>query len=120
MRIVINNEEIKLIKYQCTPTLIEVGDSVMTLDGVNHVEGRKIKRNIDATTIDLIRVDAYRLLNVLKNTYVTVLYQDPLTDKEETRIFILQNNPELSMKMWKNGKEFYEGIKIELLEKGAE
>lgn len=120
MQITINNEVFKLVEYECALSLVEIGDSVQTLDGVNHIESRKLKRNISAKTSDLVKEDAYRLVNELRNTYLSVEYEDPLTKSVMTKIFILQNNPTFKAKLWRNGREYYEGIELDLLEKGAE
>ena len=120
MQITINNETFKLVEYECALSLVEIGDSVQTLDGVNHIEGRKLKRNISAKTSDLVKEDAYRLMNELRNTYLTVGYEDPLTKNIDIRVFILQNSPTFKAKLWRNGREYYEGIELDLLEKGAE
>lgn len=120
MQIAINGEIFKLIEYECSPVFIEVGDKTQTMDGTTHVEKRKIKRVISATTIDLLRKDAYRLLQLLRNTYLTITYQDPITNSKETRVFTLENNPSFKVKFWKGGREYYEGVQLEFIEKGAE
>lgn len=120
MDITLNNEKFKLVTYACSPKILETGDETTTLDGVTHVDGRKIKRNIDLTTCDLTPSEAARLFSVLKNPYVTATYQDTLLAREETRIFVIQNISAIEMKMWSNGKKYFSGAKISLLEKGAE
>lgn len=120
VNITIENEVFNANQYECSPVLVETGDSTQTIDGVNHVEGRKIKRSIRATFIDMKRADLYRLLQVCLKTYLTVTYFDTISNMEETRIFILQNNPSSPMKIWKNHLQYYEGTVLELLEKGAE
>lgn len=120
INITIENEAFNANQYECSPTLVNVGDSVQTLDGVNHIENRKIKRSIKATFIDMKRADLYRLLQVCLKPYLTVTYFDTLSNQEETRIFILQNNPSSKIKIWKSHLQYYEGTVLELLEKGAE
>lgn len=120
MELTINGKKFKLVKYSCAPQLVETGETTTTLDGVTHIEGRKIKRYIDATTCDLIPPEAARLLEVLRNPYVTVIYQDPLTGQEESRVFVVDRLPSLEIKMWSNGRKYYAGAQIGLMEKGAE
>lgn len=120
MQITINGETFKLLSYECSLNLIEIGDRTETMDGTTHIENRKIKRHISATTADLLREDAYRLMQALNNAYLTVTYQDTMLNTEDTRIFILNNNPQFAMKHWKNGREYYSGIALELIEKRAE
>jgi len=38
----------------------------------------------------------------------------------ETRIFLLNNSPQFTVRFWKNGREYYHGAKLEFIEKGAE
>lgn len=120
MDITLNGEKFKLVKYSCSPKIVETGEGTTTLDGVTHVEGRKIKRSIAATTCDLLPHDAMRLLEVLRNTYVMVTYQDTLLGKEDTRVFVVDAIPDIEVKMWRNGKQYYAGAKLTLVEKGAE
>ena len=104
MQLIINNETFNLLEYDCSPSFAEVGDRVETLDGTTHVERRKIKRMISVKTVDLIPCDAYRLMQVLRGTYQTVTYQDTMLNREETRIFLLNNSPQFSVRFWKNGR----------------
>lgn len=120
MQITINNEIFKLVEYDCSPIFVEVGDKVETLDGSTHVERRKIKRAVSVKTIDLIRSDAYRLMQLLKEPYQTVTYEDSISNTEEKRIFLLNNSPQFKAKFWKNGREYYAGTQLEFIEKGAE
>lgn len=120
MQITINNEMFKLLSYECSPVLVELGDRTETMDGTTHIENRKIKRRISATTADLLREDAYRLMQVLNNGYLNVTYQDTMLNAEDTRIFILENNPQFVMKHWRSGREYYNGVSLELIEKRAE
>lgn len=120
MQLTINNEVFDLLKYDCSPFFVETGDRVETLDGNTHAERRKIKRKINVTTVDLIPTDAYRLMEVLRETYQTVTYQDTILNIVETRIFLLNNNPQFTVRFWKNGREYYHGIQLEFIEKGAE
>lgn len=120
MKIKINGEEFKLTAYDCSPVFVELGDKVETIDGTTHIENRKIKRSLSVKTIDLIRTDAYRLMQKLKNPYQTITYQDTISNTEETRIFILENSPSFTVKLWKNSNEYYAGTQLEFIEKGAE
>lgn len=120
MQITINSETFDLLEYDCSPFFVETGDKVETLDGTTHVERRKIKRIISVKTVDLIRSDAYRLMQVLKGPYQTITYQDTMSNTEETRIFLLNNSPQFTVRFWKNGIEYYTGTKLEFIEKGAE
>ena len=120
MKITINNEIFNLLEYDCSPFFVEAGDKVETLDGTTHVERRKIKRMISVKTVDLIPSDAYRLMQVLKGSYQSVTYQDTMLKREETRIFLLNNSPQFTVRFWKNNREYYHGIQLEFIEKGAE
>ena len=120
MQIIINNETFNLLEYDCSPFFVDAGDRVETLDGTTHVERRKIKREVKAKTVDLIPADAYRLMQVLKEPYQTIAYQDTLSNTEETRIFLLNNSPQFKVRFWKNNREYYHGIQLEFIEKGAE
>lgn len=120
MQLIINNETFNLLEYDCSPVFVESGDRVETLDGITHVEHRKIKRKITAKTVDLIPSDAYRLMQVLRGAYQSVTYQDTMLNREETRIFLLNNSPQFTVRFWKNGREYYHGVQLEFLEKGAE
>lgn len=120
MQLIINNETFNLLEYDCSPLFVETGDRVETLDGTTHIEQRKIKRKITAKTVDLIPSDAYRLMQVLRGTYQTVTYQDTMLNKEETKIFLLNNSPQFTVRFWKNDREYYHGIQLEFIEKGAE
>lgn len=120
MQIAINGEIFDLLEYNCSPLFVEVGDKVETLDGNTHVERRKIKRAVTIKTIDLIPSDAYRLMQTLKEPYQTVTYEDSISNREETRIFLLNNSPQLAVRFWKNGREYYTGTQLEFIEKGAE
>lgn len=120
MQLIINNEVFDLLEYDCSPLFVEIGDRVETLDGTTHVEHRKIKRKITAKTVDLIPSDAYRLMQALRGSYQTVTYQDTMLNAQETRIFLLNNSPQFSVRFWKNGREYYHGTQLEFLEKGAE
>lgn len=118
--ITINNEIFNTDEYDCSPVFVDGGDKVRTLDGVDHIEGRKIKRHITATFSDMKRADMYRLIRACLGAYITVKYFDSITNQEETRIFILQNNPSAPMKIWKSHLQYYNGTTVELLERGAE
>ncbi len=120
MKITINNEIFNLLEYDCSPFFVDGGDRVETTDGTTHVDRRKIKRNVSVKTVDLIPSDAYKLAQILKDPYQTVTYQDTMTNTEETRIFLLNNSPQFTVRFWKNGREYYHGIQLEFLEKGAE
>lgn len=120
MQITINGETFGLLEYDCSPLFVEMGDRVETLDGTTHVEHRKIKRVVSVRTADLTRSDAYRLMQVLKETYQTITYQDTMSNSAETRIFLLNNSPQFKVRFWKNGREYYEGVQLEFIEKGAE
>jgi len=120
MQLTINNEIFNLLEYDCSPSFVEMGDKVETLDGVTHVEQRKIKRKITAKTVDLIPSDAYRLMQVLRGPYQSVTYQDTMLNRKETRIFLLNNSPQFTVRFWKNGREYYHGPQLEFIEKGAE
>jgi len=120
MKIKINDEEFKLTAYDCSPVFIEFGDKVETIDGATHIESRKIKRSLSVKTIDLIQTDAYRLMKELQKPYQTITYQDTMSNTEETRIFILENSPPFTVKLWKNANKFYAGTQLEFIEKGAE
>lgn len=120
MQLTINNEVFDLLNYDCSPFFVETGDRVETLDGNTHAERRKIKRKITVKTVDLIPSDAYRLMEVLRETYQTVTYQDTMLNRKETRIFLLNNSPQFTVRFWKNGREYYHGIQLEFIEKGAE
>lgn len=120
MQITIDEEVFKLVSYGCTPVIVEVGDRTETLDGTIHIENRKIKRQINATTADLLREDTFRLMKALKKAYLTITYEDVISNTLETRTFILNNNPQFTAKFWKHGREYYSGVSLELLEKGAE
>lgn len=120
MKIIINNKTFNLLEYDCSPFFVEAGDKVETLDGTTHMERRKIKRMITVKTVDLIPSDAYRLTQVLKEPYQSVTYQDTMLNREETRIFLLNNSPQFTVRFWKNGREYYHGIQLEFIEKGAE
>lgn len=116
----INNETFHPNDFTCTIRLVRTGDEVQTQDGVDHVEARKKKRAISATWQDISREEMSRLLNaLLSTTYPTVTYIDPLTNIQQTRTFILQNDPSVPVKVWKN-LQYYDATSIELLEKGAE
>jgi len=99
-----------------------VGDEVQTIDGVDHIERKKLKRYIVATTTDLYRDKAFSLMQILKTQNFTVTYDDPISNTEETRVFKLQNNPTFKKKLWKStdGTQYYEALPLELQEKGAE
>lgn len=120
MQITINNETFNLLEYDCSPFFVNVGDRVETLDGTTHVERRKIKRSVTVKTVDLIRSDAYRLMQVLKEPYLMVTYEDSISNTRETRIFLVDNSPQLTVRFWKNGIEYYKGTQLEFIEKGAE
>lgn len=120
INITINNEEFKPNNYECSPLLVETGDRTRTLDGIDHVEGIKIKRSIKVTFIDIKKNELYRLLQACLKSPLTVTYFDSISNQVETRIFLLQNNPSAVMKIWKNHLQYYEGTTVELLEKGAE
>lgn len=120
MQIIINDETFNLLEYDCSPFFVDAGARVETLDGTTHVERRKIKRKITVKTVDLIPSDAYRLMQVLKEPYQSVTYMDSMSNREETRIFLLNNSPQLTVRFWKNNREYYHGIQLEFIEKGAE
>lgn len=120
MKIIINNKTFNLLEYDCSPFFVEAGDKVETLDGTTHMERRKIKRMITVKTVDLIPSDAYRLTQVLKEPYQTITYQDTMLNRVETRIFLLNNSPQFTVRFWKNGREYYNGVQLEFIEKGAE
>lgn len=120
MQLTINNEIFNLLEYDCSPSFVEMGDKVETLDGTTHVEQRKFKRKITAKTVDLTPYDAYRLMQVLRGPYQSVTYRDTMLNTEETRIFLLNNSPQFTVRFWKNGREYYHGPQLEFIEKGAE
>lgn len=120
MQLTINNEIFNLLKYDCSPFFVESGDKVETLDGVTHVERRKIKRRISASTVDLIPDDASALMQILREPYQTITYYDTMLKRAETRIFLLDNSPQFTVRFWKNGREYYHGPQLEFIEKGAE
>lgn len=120
MQIIINDETFDLLEYDCSPLFVDIGDRVETLDGTTHVERRKIKRSVSVKTVDLTRPNAYKLMQVLKETYQTVTYEDSISNKKETRIFILNNNPQLTVRFWKDGIEYYSSTQLDFIEKGAE
>lgn len=122
MQISINGTEIKLLEYDCSILFVKVGDEVQTIDGVDHVEKKKLKRYITARTTDLYRDKAFSLMQILKTQNLTVKYDDPISNTEETRIFKLKNDPKFKKKLWKSTEktQFYEGLQLELQEKGAE
>ena len=119
INITINDQVFKADEYECSPLLIDTGNRVRTLDGVDHVENRKVKRQVKAAFTDMKRTDLHRLISACSGAYLTVTYFDTIHNQEETRIFILQNNPSIPMKIWKSHMQYYTGIMIELLEKGA-
>lgn len=122
MQISINGTVVKLKEYDCSPLFVTVGDSVQTIDGVDHIEAKKLKRYISATTIDLYADKASELMQILKTQNLTVTYDDSITNQEETRIFKLINSPPFKKKLWKNtyATKYYAGTQLELQEKGAE
>lgn len=117
--ITINNETFTANKYECSPVLVEIGDRTRTLDGTDHVEGIKLKRNIKATFIDVKRDNLYRLVQSCLQMPITATYFDSINNQTETRKFLLQNNPSIQMKIWKKGLQFYDAVQIDLLEKEA-
>ena len=122
MQISINGTVIKLTEYDCSPLFVTVGDTVQTIDGVDHVEAKKLKRHISATTTDLYADKASELMQILKTQNLTLKYDDSITNQEETRIFKLVNSPSLKKKLWKStySTKYYAGTQLELQEKGAE
>lgn len=120
MQIAINGEIFDLLEYDCSPLFVEVGDKVETLNGTTHVERRKIKRVVNVKTVDLIPANAYKLLQLLKEPYQTITYQDTMLNREETRIFLLNNSPQFTVRFWKDDREYYHGTQLEFIEKGAE
>lgn len=122
MQITINNMIIKLTEYECSLLFVEVGNKTQTIDGVDHYEKKKLKRYITCKTKSLYRNDAFSLMQILKTQTLTVKYDDPDTNTEETRMFGLQNNPVFKKALWKStdSTQFYEGVQLELQEKGAE
>jgi len=122
MQISLNDTVIKLVDFDCSLIFVKVGDEVQTIDGVDHFEKKKLKRYITAKTKTLYRQEAFDILQILKTQSFEVLYDDPESNTEESRVFSLQNNPSLKKAMWKStdGTQFYEGIQLELQEKGAE
>jgi hypothetical protein len=119
VEIIINGETFKAKAYDCHLVTVEIGDKTQTLDGADHVEGRKLKRYITAGFTDISRTEASRLLQaVYSNRYLTVTYNDTYTNSVKTGTFILQNDPSMPVKIWRNLK-YFEGTVIELKEKGA-
>jgi len=120
IEITINSEIFKANTYDCSPTLVNIGDKVQTLDGVDHIENQMIKLSIKAGFTDISRAETARLLQALYSSkYPVVTFINPITNTAETRTFILQNNPSIPVKIWKTYMQYYESTSVELLEKGA-
>ena len=120
VNITINGEIFTANEYNCYLASVAIGDKTQTRDGTDHVESIKKKRCISAKLSDVKRADGTRLIKALySSAYLTVTYFDTYDDKEETRVFILQNDPTAPMKIWKSNLQYYDSISIELKEKGA-
>jgi hypothetical protein len=118
--ITISGEVFKAKEYNCCLSSVSIGDKTQTRDGTDHIETRRLKRSISMKLSDVKRADGKRLLHALYSTeYLQVTYFDPYDDIEETRTFILQNDPAMQMKIWKKNLQYYDGIAVELKEKGA-
>lgn len=119
VEIIISNQSFKANTYDCRLLSVETGDKVQTLDGTDHVQGRKLKRYISAGFTDLPKTEAYRLLQaVYLDRYLTVTYYDTYTNTTKTGAFILQNDPSVPVKFWRS-KQIFEGTKVELKEREA-
>lgn len=119
IEITINGEVFKAKTYDCHLISVDMGDKVQTQDGVNHVQGRKLKRYISFGFSDLSRSETHRLIQALySNRYLDVTYFDTYTNVHRTGIFILQNDPSAPVKIWRK-IQYFNGISVELMEKGA-
>jgi hypothetical protein len=120
VEIVINGEKFNAETYDCHPTSANVGDKVQTQDGVNHVESQLIKLYIKASFPDFSKEETARFLQVIySSVYPSIEFMNPFSNRRETKLFILQNNPSIPVVLWRGNLQYYKGIEIELLEKGA-
>lgn len=120
IEVILNNETFKINakNYECSPLFEEIGDTVITQDGTEHVENGVLKRVLNIEFTDMKRADMYRLMQCL-NQVMKVTYFDTISNQTETRVFVLQNSPSAKMKIWKGKLEYYQGTTLELKEKGA-
>ena len=119
VEITIENEIFKADSYSCSPLFARIGDTVQTLDGTDHSEGMKLKRHVVASFIDIEDKEMIRLLKASLKNNVTITYYDSINGHFETRVFKIQNDPTVPMKIWKDHLHYYEQTTVDFKEKGA-
>lgn len=117
----INNKIYKPYQISVSIKFFRTSELITTLDGEDHEDAPRKKRQISITFRDLKKDFAKDLIeNVLSVTSQQIKYIDPETGEEETRIFRLINEPNLLVKVWKKNLKYYETLSLEFLEKRAE